>query len=313
MQHDAWFFVGIFAFIFVLWFAIGGPSRPLSFSGPTLSQPGILGGGSYLSLPRAPFGIGNSNVSLDGSSDYGSPSENIPPSSSLSGVSFGTPSPYRGLVTLGRYVNAAGTSAANEYIQLYVSQRASTPIEISGWKLVSNATSKVLEIPKGTETPTSGTVNATQDITLKAGDRAYLITGRSPIGGSFRENKCIAYFAQFQTFSPPLSNMCPMASDELKARYSNYIQDPRCIEYVEKIPRCQVTLSPPPHLSNACQTFVIDTFNYNSCTQLHKNDKDFLSDTWRIYLGGTAATWRTKNEVIKLLDETGKTVDAFAY
>lgn len=318
MQHDAWFFVGVFAFIFVLWFAIGGPSRPLSFSGPTLSPPQELGGGSYLLLPRAPFGIGGSYVSLPGSSEgggggYTQGSSDVPSPSSLSGVAFGTPSPYRGLVTFNRYVNGAGTNPESEYIQLYVSQRANTPIEISGWRVISSATGRSLTIPKGTETPISGTVNETQDITLSAGDTVYLTTGRSPIGGSFRENKCIAYFAQFQKFSPTLPLTCPVPSDELKARYSNYIQDPSCIEYVNKIPRCQVTLSPPVQLSQSCETFIIDTFNYNSCRKIHENDRDFLGTTWRVYLGSNAAAWRTKNEVIKLLDEDGKTVDAFAY
>ena len=66
--HDAWFFIGVFVFIFLIWIATGGPLHPIAFTGPKLALPGALGGGTYLSLPRAPYGVGGSNISLPGSS-----------------------------------------------------------------------------------------------------------------------------------------------------------------------------------------------------------------------------------------------------
>lgn len=321
MEHDAWFFVGVFVFIFLIWIIIGGPTHPIAFTGPTLAQPQELGGGSYLSLPRAPFGLGTTNIELPGSSEgggavggssYTSGSQTPDP---LSGIAFGTPSPYRGLVSLNHYVSGAGSSNPNnEYLQLYVSQSATLPIDITGWTVKSEATGNGMTIPVGIETPTSGTINATQDIILKPGTQAYLISGRSPIGGSFRENKCIGYFAQFQNFSPSLSPNCPAPSDELHQFYPDYIRDTSCIDYVNnKVNRCQAVLSPPVGLSGTCQSFLIKYLNYNGCVDAHQNDSDFFGDTWRIYLGADSSLWRTQHEVIKLLDKDGKTVDAFTY
>ena len=54
-------------------------------------------------------------------------------------------------------------------------------------------------------------------------------------------------------------------------------------------------------------------FNYNGCVDAHKNDADFMGNTWRVYLGRSSSMWRTKNELVKLLDKDGKTVDAFSY
>ena len=317
-MHDAWFFVGVFAFIFLIWITTGGPTHPISFTGPTLSQPNPLGTGNYLSFPRAPFGIGGTNISLPGSSSgggavSGSNGQSVP--SFVGGMAFGEASPYRGIVSMSHYVSSAGSiDPRNEYVELSVSQSANVPVDITGWTLQSDATGNAITVPRGTEVPTSGTVNAVQDIVLTAGTRAMLISGQSPIGGSFRENKCIGYFSSFQKFSPSLPQNCPTPSDELIANYgAGYIRDAACIDYVNKISRCQVTLSPPVTLSGTCQSFLVKYLNYNGCVDAHQKDTDFAGNVWRVYLGRTNSMWRTKNEVVKLLDSTGKTVDAFSY
>ena len=316
MEHDAWFFIGIFAFIFVIWIAVGGPTHPLAFTGPSLSQPSPLGNGTYLQLPRAP-GIGTSNVSLAGSSNGGNSSGGsgtaVP--SLIGGVAFGSPSLYRNLVTLSHYVSGSGSSnPSNEYVELSVAQNAGVPVDITGWTIESEATGNASVIPKGTEVPTSGIVNAAQDIILTPGTRAILVSSQSPIGASFRENKCIGYFSTFQKFSPSLPQNCPSPSDELLSFYgSDYIRDAACIDYTKKLSRCQVALTPPVTVSGTCQSFIVKYFNYNGCVDAHKNDADFNGNTWRVYLGRSSSMWRTKNELVKLLDKDGKTVDAFSY
>ena len=319
-MHDAWFFIGVFVFIFLIWIATGGPLHPLSFTGPRLSLPGALGGGTYLQLPRAPFGIGNTYISLPGSSGGGSAynssrSSETPVPTFVGGSIFGTPSPYRGLVAMGHYVSGAGlTDPKNEYIELSVAQDARVPVDLSEWRLASDASGKAVSIPKGTEIPSAGTINAAQDIVLSPGMRAIIVSGYSPIGASFRENKCIGYFSTFQTFYPTLSQNCPVPSDELKAFYgAGYLSDSFCIDYVDRLPRCQVTLSPPSGASGSCQNFLVKYLNYNGCVDAHKNDADFLGNTWRIYLGRSNPMWRAQHELIKLLDVNGKTVDAFSY
>lgn len=312
--HDAWFFIGVFVFIFLIWIATGGPLHPLSFTGPTLAQPGALGGGTYLQLPRAPFVVGGATVSLPGSSNNsGSPATPVP--TFVGGTVFGTPSPYRDIVRMNHNVSGAGgTNPGTEYIEIYVAQNAGIPVSLTGWKLLSEASGNSATIPRGTEMPTSGVVNAEQDIVLAPGTRAILVSGQSPIGASFRENKCIGYFSTFQRFSPSLPQNCPVPSDDLISFYGpTYIRDPFCIDQVNKISRCEVTLTPPSGVSNACQNFVMTYLNYNGCVAAHKNDANFEGNTWRIYLGRTNSMWRTKHEIVKLLDINGKTVDAFSY
>ncbi|MFZ2500478.1 MAG: hypothetical protein WAW90_00620 [Minisyncoccia bacterium] len=310
-MHDSWFFIGVFVFIFLIWITTGGPTHPIAFTGPALSAPDKLGGGTYLSFPRAPFGIGGDGVSLPGSS---SGSDTFTPSP-LGDITFGTASPYRDIVSMNHYVSGAGSpDPQNEYIELAVSMNAHIPVDLSGWTIESGATGNAIIIPKGTEVPSSGTINEAQDIILSEGKRAILISGRSPIGASFRENKCIGYFSNFQKFFPQLPQNCPLPSDELMSHYgSGYIRDAACIDYAQSLSRCQIALTPPSGASSACQSFLIKYLNYNGCVNAHQNDTDFKGDTWRIYLGRTNSMWRTRNEVVKLLDASGKTVDMFSY
>lgn len=315
-MHDAWFFIGVFVFIFIIWIAIGGPTRPIAFKGPTLPAPGALGGGTFLQLPRAPFDIGTSNVSLANPPGGTNATGGIPkPLPSFVGGTFGESSPYRGMVAMRRNISGAGSqNPVNESLELTVAQNAGVPVNLSGWRFFSGATNKAATIPKGTEIPVSGTINESEDIVLTPGTRAIVISGSSPIGASFRENKCIGYFSTFQKFSPSLPQNCPTPQNELATFYADgYVRDASCLDAVKKISRCQVMLTPPTTVSNACQNFMVKYLNYNGCVTAHKNDTDFLGTTWRIYLGRTSALWRPTHEIVKLLDSNGKTVDAFGY
>lgn len=328
-MHDAWFFVGIFAFIFLIWVSTGGPMHPIAFTGPSLAQPQELGGGGYISLPRAPFTIGGNNVVLPGSSNgnssyyfsnttsgSNSSSAVVPPP--VYGIYFGTPSPYRSTVSMTSYVSNA--SSTDEYVQISLASNAVDAVKITGWSLESEATYNAEIIPKGTRLPTSGVVNASEDIVLQPGERAIISTGPSPVGASFMENKCIGYFATTQKFSPSLSPSCPSASDELLAAYGRpYIHDPACIDYTKTLSRCQIPLSKPAKLNDTCESFLVDRLNYNGCVSAHRTEPDFAGNTWRVYLnrtdkkGKTLPLWRTKHEVVRLIDDRGKTVAQFTY
>ncbi len=313
-QHDSIFFLGVFAFIFILWLVTGGPTHPLSFSGPLLSGPGPLGGGTYLSLPTVPGGkdstVGQSQASGQGAGSY----VNVPGMNEAE-VLFGPPSTYRGSVRFsGSATGAGNTNAAKEYVQITLSSNAGANVDLTGWSLESGATGKRAIISFGTEVPTSGIINAVEPIVLKPGDKALIISGRSPIGASFRVNKCMGYFSQFQTFYPSLPNSCPTPETELEQFYGpNLISDASCIDYVDRLNRCSLTLSPPTTLSGTCQRFLTTYLNYNGCLNAHKTDYNFKTNQWRIYLGRDSALWRTKHEAIKLLDPSGKTVDMITY
>ncbi len=64
---------------------------------------------------------------------------------------------------------------------------------------------------------------------------------------------------------------------------------------------------------NACSNFLTDALTYSQCFAAQNLDTNFLSGTWRIYLGKPYRLWKDKNETIELLDSSGKVVDSFSY
>lgn len=307
-MNDLLFVLGVFIFIFFLWLGNGGPMHPLAFTGPILYSNQIL-------LPHSSSKIYRSH-------SLSSVVENTPKKTTslkqerqkAAAALLGTPSPYRGIVTMSHYVSGADSSnPSHEYITIHLATN-SAPVDITGWKLESGATGAAAIIPKGTEVPRSGIINAAEPIVLTSGSRAIISSGRSPIGASFRENICIGYFAQYQSFYPSLALTCPIPFDEMKKNYNgSYIRDLSCINYVRKINRCSLVTTPPVGLSTACTNFAVNDLNYNGCVTLHQHDKDFEGNTWRVFLGRNKSMWRPRYEVVKLLDAQGKIVDTFSY
>lgn len=326
-MDDAYFFIGLFAFIFIIWVTAGGPSKPLSFAGPFLTTNIASNGISYKgsgipSTPAVDFSLTRNGYSK--TQRFNSISQQVNNIStkvnSLSKkvsrtVAFGPPSPYRGKVFMYHYVSNPGTSNPNkEHLTLRVATNVQSSIDISGWKIKSGATGVAASIPLGTKVPRSGIINPIQPIVLQPGDMAIISSGRSPIGASFLENTCTGYFTQYQSFSPTLPRVCPIPYNELKKFYGqNYIRDSRCINYVRTINRCTTSITPPVGVTSACAAFLVNHLNYNGCVSAHENDSNFKETTWRVYLGRNKSMWRKRYEVVKLLDSNGKTVDMFSY
>ena len=223
-----------------------------------------------------------------------------------------TESQYKGMVTLS-YVNRS-KNPSQEYIVINVGNSAKTPINVTGWSIHSTNTGTTVIIPKGTLLFFSGTINLEEDIYLSSGDVMYLVTGISPIGASFKINKCSGYLSQFQTFTPYISNNCPRPRDEADSLISKIVVNDACFDYIESFPSCRAeTKNLPVTWSYECTHFINDKLNYSSCINTHKGDKDFYKNEWRAYLKRSARIWKDRRENIILYDNLGKIVATLTY
>lgn len=230
---------------------------------------------------------------------------------------YGEPSPYKGMVTIASAGNAWSTDPKTEYIELSAGTSVGSGVNISEWTLVSAMTGRSVTIGKAVHVIFAGQVNADEPVFLRPGDRAYGVTGRSPVGYSFLTNKCTGYFAQFQTFTPFLWSECPLPQNEIIDYYDEdktIFIDNRCMDLIESIGMCRILTGPIPlYISSACQEAIAEEVNYNACVRKHKNDVNFRGKEWRIYFKRDDELWRDRRELIKLLDENGKTVHYFSY
>ena len=195
---------------------------------------------------------------------------------------FGNPSPYAGRIAFTGHSEGA-PSVDSEYLALTTSPAATSPIPMGGWTLQSALTGARVLLPQATSQFVQGVLNHTDAVSLTPGSTIIIVSGNSPVGVSFRENRCSGYLAQFQTFTPPLSNDCPSATENAQVQSS----DPACVHYLTSIPSCHFpggAGAQNPSIPNNCRTLAANILSYNGCVSAYHSSSDFLSPSWRLYL-----------------------------
>ena len=318
-MSDTFFFIGVIAFFFVLWYASGGPTKPISFAGPYITP--------ITDVDTTQVGYGDTGATGDSGGggsvwanimNIGSLQESVAglQRSSSEVRAFGQASPYKGPVM----VSGTGGVYATDPDEEYVSIRASgdQSVDITDWKLVSGASGRDETIPQGAALPRSGRVNDTERIVLAPGDEAIITTGESPIGVSFKENMCVGYLAKKQSSFPSIQSSCPAPYDEFDRFYTgNELKDESCYQLIQSTPSC-TTPKESGRLSSACKRFIDDRLTYNGCVETHRYDVQFPGRTWHIYLehedgNRSKELWKSSRDAVKLLDQNGLTVDLYTY
>lgn len=227
---------------------------------------------------------------------------------------FGEPSPHRGEVKFG-YNTATENSVAAEFVTLEANYQNTAPVSLAGWTLQSAVTSVRVPLPQAAPLFIGGVLNAASPVTLSPGEQAIVVSGRSPVGVSFRENKCTGYLNELQSFVPQLERNCPVPADDLSITAENIrAYGDECIDYAKNLAQCHFPgLDQAPSVLPDCKALLLNRFSYNGCVQSHKLDTGFQSKTWRLYFGVGTNLWRDTHDVVRLLDEEGRTVDVLTY
>ncbi len=309
--EDLLLIILILAALGIAWFVAGGPAKAdPSDESPFLLSPIQIGQPSSLS-PLVEMGDSSyrddvENASSDVVLINGEVTKAISPAerSAL----------YGKIIIVQSTGGLGGGSAGSEYITLRASGSNTSGVTISGWTLVSGMTGMSATIPQGTRIPQTGSVNYEEPILLGPGEEAVIVSGRSPIGVSFKESRCTGYLSQFQDYTPSLDMQCPAPDAEITYAPSSVSNDNKCLSFLEGLSRCRIETAPlPDNLSTDCRNFIGTHITYNGCVMNHRNEPTFLEHTWRVYLRYDQKLWKERREVIKLLDESGKTVDVFTY
>jgi hypothetical protein len=315
MEEFGWFIWGMVG-IALMWFFSGGPQREVAHEGAFLKplapiDTGEAYGNYYagstneketLDLPESPLEIiRKAELGFGNFVSQVKDVEKIHLSSLLGKKLY-----FDGVA------NAKKEKVTDEFLRLELDSNAKTSTPISNLILRGTSLNTYSVIPKASELPLLGITTTKTSVSLRPGGKAVISSGRSPIGTSFRINMCTGYLDQFQKYVPELDHDCPSPEDEIER--SAVRNDEICREFVEDLPRCRVYQGIfPPNISSACKSFVIEDLNYNSCSLSHKEDEDFYANEWRLYLDETTEQWAQKNEIIRLIDPKGMTVDAITY
>ncbi len=208
-----------------------------------------------------------------------------------------------------------GYGGTQEYLIIANQSQNNVPIVITGLQVQGVQSRLNVRIPQAWLLLFPDTSGEGEPVTLKPGERAYLITGRSANGKSFQLNKCAGYFEQGLNFAPPLPISCPRPINDPLPEPPNHLSE-NCLEYLQTIPACTThSGSFPPNLQNdgGCQRYIQTHTSYDRCVSLHKNDSDFYSGEWRLYLGRDENLWSLRHDTIELKDRDGKLIHSYSY
>jgi hypothetical protein len=296
-KKDLYWFFFIILILVIAWYLRGGPETPGSKSGLFLNNP------QQTHTQEVRRGLGG--VVPESEENNGAGTGGQVPATGIQNTPFFNNPNFRVNLNIG---GARESDPKKEYIEISVFSNSDQPVNITGWSLVGKSGVEV-KIGQGAYLPYSAQVNPQQDIYLKNGERAIVVTGSSPIGTSFRLNKCTGYFSQFQVFYPGLYQDCPRPDDEdIPLSFND-----KCITYLEGLPRCRIQISIPAGLQPECQNFVNENINYSGCVNNHKDDSDFYKPEWRIYLNRSSELWSNKRETIILQDQNKRLIDWVYY
>lgn len=305
-----WTLIGVIALLIVFWLLGGGISRIIGNASPyTFSFHDLLSGTSTFASFHLPGMPDMSDIGINYSEDGTGGSYQIIPDNS---VPNGSVSPYSGEIVMVQ--GAAKTQTpGGQYIEISASP-GMAPVDISGWTLQSPLTGALATIPEAASPFIQARVNTVESDTLSGGGVAYVITGASPIGVSFSENKCTGYLGTLQPFVPALPQRCPSPLADIPDTPGNEAAyGASCFTYLASLPPCTFPANPPAGLSNACVLAIQTAFSYNGCVAGHEQDPDFSSNSWRLYLAQGKALWRADHDVIRLLDGQNRVVDVLNY
>jgi hypothetical protein len=238
------------------------------------------------------------------------PSGSVYTHSNVDAVSFGSPSPQRGTVSLAESA-ARESDARLEHLE--IASQTGSAVSLGGWSLQSALTGLRVFLPQAAPVVRIGGGSPVGPVILKPGDSAIIATGPSPIGVSFRETRCTGYLGSTSGFEPSLQRNCPSSATLVPLSVENLQRyGSECVDYARSLPSCT---SPriPSSLSPGCQAFIRYTFSYQGCVDQLALQSDFELPSWRVYLNSTSQFWDDRHDTIRLLDQNGLTVDAIAY
>lgn len=200
----------------------------------------------------------------------------------------------------------------NEYFDLSTNLDENEFVGITGWRLRSTVTGRQITIGGAANIPTVGLKDQSPIILP---DRAEVVvaTGHSPIGTSFRINKCAGYLEEKRNFDPEIWTNCPAVIDDAPPLSREFNDD--CLDYIENIYGCNIPKERdfPDNLTRACENFIKTEISYEDCVSRHASDSDFFELEWRVYTGFKGIMSREKREKIELLDNFGRVVDTIEY
>ena len=224
-------------------------------------------------------------------------------------------SPYAGsVVFLDRVSGIKESNSDAEHFILLVSNTLKESITITDWSVVDRESGESYVFPKGVKILGSAELEyLSLPIKVRSGDVVIVSSGRSPVGDSFRVNKCSGYRSQFKEFVPSIKTSCPDPVREFLDDRTVPFSDDVCYAAIVSLPACTVPTAIPSKVTKECRDFLKNVLTEQGCVARYKDEADFFTPEWRLFLNSRRELWRNRDNVLYLLDDDGLLVATLIY
>ncbi len=197
---------------------------------------------------------------------------------------------------------------SQETLIILVRDTINEKIDLKNWKIFDYKKNIAYDL----EAITTGEETSIPFI-VSGGHSIFVNSGRSPVGHSFRVNKCSGFLTQFHRFYPQIKVDCPESRD-ITVDYGQVpFGDDVCFREITKLKKCETPVEIPSNISYQCRNLLENQISEKGCTDLYKDDDDFYTKEWRSFLGIENEIWPEKNGVIILFDGENKLVSTMIY
>jgi len=233
---------------------------------------------------------------------------------------------------ISRYFKDISISPRGDKFTLYLNNNTNKEINITNWRIVSSQ--GVYLIPKGVNYVDPDYKYKKEDIILPPYGKAKIIATSSPLGFSFRTNKCFKYFLNLrrdvEKFVDYIPYYCKYFSREELFNLRKQGYSINCLDFLKRI-------SCPPRYKDLekivydskCMKLIDDLFTYKGCYYNNLNQPDFLTKNWIIFIPTPTTTiyetstlrfkeiyknlYQTRYEEIRLYDNKNLLVNTYIY
>jgi len=244
------------------------------------------------------------------------------------------PSPaYVSFITkISPYFKDIYLSPRGDKLTLYLNNNTNKEIKITNWKIVSSQ--GIYSIPQGVNYVDPDYKYKKEDIILPPYGKAKIIATSSPLGFSFRINKCFRYFLNLrkdvEKFVDSAPYYCKYFTREELFNLRKQGYSIKCLDFLSRI-------SCPPKPQDLekmagdtkCMNLLDNLYTYKGCYYNNLNSQDFLTKDWIIFIPTPTTTlyvtstlsykevyknlYETRYEEIRLYDDKNLLVNSYIY
>ncbi len=217
-------------------------------------------------------------------------------------------------------------------ITLYINNYSNKEIDITNWKIISS--NGIFTVPQGVKFVDPDFKYVKENIILPPYGRAKIIATSSPLGFSFRINKCFKFFLNLRNdvrkFVDFIPYYCKYFTNKELFDLRKQGFSINCLDFLRRFP-CGPSFKDLDKIRNdsRCLNFIDSLFTYRGCYYNSINDKDFLTNYWIIFITTPTTTiyspttskylevyknlYETSYEEIKLYDNLNLLVNKYIY